>query len=127
MVNVIRFYDRPGPNLAGPVSRQNGCPKARSSLGESRQFHEARMGKICRNITASIGLIVFSQTASAALDSRVAMVGNSAYGNALQRDDPKNDPRLIAGILRDFSSAPNGRGAQFDLDKASLDLLAQAG
>jgi hypothetical protein len=84
------------------------------------------MGKICRNITASIGLIVFSQTASAALDSRVAMVvGNSAYGNVLQRDDPKNDPRLIAGILRDFSSKPNGRGARFDLDKASV-LLAQA-
>jgi hypothetical protein len=86
------------------------------------------MGKICRNITASIGLMVFSQTASAALDSRVAMVvGNSAYGNPLQRDDPKNDPGLIAGILRDFSSKPNGRGAQFDLGKASVDLLAQAG
>lgn len=86
------------------------------------------MGKISRNITASIGLIVFSQTAAAALDSRVAtVVGNSAYRNLSQRDDPKNDARSIAGILQDFSVTRSGGGAQLDLDKASVDLVAQAG
>jgi hypothetical protein len=40
--------------------------------GASRQFHEEGMAKTCWNITASIGLMVFSQTALATLDSRVA-------------------------------------------------------
>jgi hypothetical protein len=86
------------------------------------------MGKICWNITASIGLMVFSQTASAAPDSRVAIVvGHSVHLNVSQRDDPKNDARSIAGILRDSSSTLNGSGARLDLDKASVDLVAQAG
>jgi hypothetical protein len=46
------------------------------------------MRKICWNITASIALIVFSQTASAAPGSRAAVaVGNSAYPNLSQRDE----------------------------------------
>jgi hypothetical protein len=40
--------------------------------GARRQFHEEGMGKTCWNITASIGLMVISQTALATLDSRVA-------------------------------------------------------
>jgi hypothetical protein len=86
------------------------------------------MGKICWNITASIGLMVFSQTASAALDSRVAIaIGHSVYLNLSQRDDPKNDARSIAGTLQNFSVSLNGGGARLDRDRASVDLVAQAG
>jgi hypothetical protein len=45
------------------------------------------MGNICRNIIASIGVIVFSQIASATPDSRVSMgTGRSAYRNVSQFD-----------------------------------------
>ena len=48
------------------------------------------MGKVYRNIIGSIGLIIFSQTAAAALDSRVAtLVGHSAHRNGSQPDDAK--------------------------------------
>jgi hypothetical protein len=66
------------------------------------------MGKICRNITASIGLIVFSQTASAALDHRVA----------------ENHAASTAAILRDFSVFLDGSGTELDFDKPSV--VAQA-
>jgi hypothetical protein len=50
------------------------------------------MGKIHGNMIASIGLIVFSQTAFAALDSRVATVtGNSVPRNMLRLDVSEND------------------------------------
>jgi hypothetical protein len=43
------------------------------------------MGKICSNVVASIGLIVFSQTVFAAPNGRPAMVtGDSAYRNGPQ-------------------------------------------
>lgn len=49
------------------------------------------MGNVYRNIIGSIGLIVFSQTAAAALDGRVALlVSNSAHRNLPQLDDAKN-------------------------------------
>src|SRR5258706_2831619 len=86
------------------------------------------MRKICWNITASIALIVFSQTASAAPGSHAAVaVGNSAYPNLSQRDEPKSDARSVAGMLRDFSSRLTAGGGQLDLDEARVDLLAQAG
>ena len=45
------------------------------------------MGNICRNIIASVGVIVFSQIASATPDSRVPMgIGHSAYRNVSQFD-----------------------------------------
>jgi hypothetical protein len=44
----------------------------RTSLPVSRQFHEQGMGQICRNTAAAIGLMLFSQLASAAPDGRVA-------------------------------------------------------
>ena len=82
------------------------------------------MGTIRWNIAASIGLIVLSQTASAELGSRVAMVaGNSAYRNVTQLQDLKNDAGLIAGISGDFSITVNDRSVQLDFDKARI--LAQ--
>jgi hypothetical protein len=86
------------------------------------------MGRICWKITASIGLVVFSQTASAALNNRVAMIaGDSAYRIVSQPDDPKNNARSLAAALRDSGSRPNHGGARSDLDKASIGQLAQAG
>lgn len=91
------------------------------------------MGKIGWKITASIGLIVFSQTALAALDGRAAMVASHpADRNVSQSDDPKNDARLIAAVARDFGSRPDNNGAWFvsdtlDFDKSGIGLLAQAG
>ncbi|THD61945.1 MAG: hypothetical protein E7813_21160 [Bradyrhizobium sp.] len=40
--------------------------------GREPQFREQGTRKICRNVAASIGLMVWLQTALAALDSRVA-------------------------------------------------------
>jgi hypothetical protein len=54
-------------------------------------------------------------------------VGNSAYSNLSQRDEPKSDARSVAGMLRDFSSRLTAGGGQLDLDEARVDLLAQAG
>jgi hypothetical protein len=50
------------------------------------------MGRICGKVAASIGLIVFCQTASAALDSSAAMMaGDLSYRNMLQPDGSKSD------------------------------------
>jgi hypothetical protein len=85
------------------------------------------MGKIGWKITAAVGLVVFSQATSAALDSRAAMAaGNSAYQNVSQPDGPGNGARSLAAMLRDFSSNLNHSDARLDLDRASVDLLAQA-
>ena len=49
------------------------------------------MGKISWKITAAVGFVVFSQTASAAPNSPVAMVaGDSAYQDVSQPDDPRS-------------------------------------
>jgi hypothetical protein len=80
------------------------------------------MGKICWKITASVGLIIFSQTASAAPNSHAA--GNSAYQNVSQPDNPRNDARSIAAVLPDISSIPNNGDAR--LDGAGVSPLAQA-
>jgi hypothetical protein len=71
----FRFYGRPG---------SPGLPAAAQAVNSTR----AGMRKLCWTITASIGLIVFCQAASAALDGRTMLaVGNSAYPNLSQRDD----------------------------------------
>jgi hypothetical protein len=85
------------------------------------------MKKIRWKITASIGLVVFSQIASATPESRLMTAANtSAYRDAAQPDDLKNHASLIAGVLRDVSFALNGNGARPDSDEASVGLLAQA-
>ena len=49
------------------------------------------MGKISWKITAAVGFIVFSHTASAAPNSPVAMLaGDSAYQDVPQPDDPRS-------------------------------------
>jgi hypothetical protein len=58
--------------------------------GARRQFHEQGMGNIRWKITASIGLMVFSQAASAALDARAAMVAGNVpqFGRLAQAGAP---------------------------------------
>jgi hypothetical protein len=86
------------------------------------------MRRICWRMAASIGLIVFSQTASAALNDRAAMIaGSSAYRSVVLPDDPKNDASPVAAVLGDFGSRLYNGGARSDLDKASAGRLAQAG
>jgi len=91
------------------------------------------MGKTCWKMTASIGLILFSQTASAGLSGRAAMVaGNLAYQKVSQPLDSKNNLGLIAVVSPDFGSGLNNRGARPDSDEEDLDnsrigQLAQAG
>jgi hypothetical protein len=72
------------------------------------------MRKVRRNITASIALIVFSQTASAALDSRVAkVVGDSTYRNVSQPDDPKSLlAQAAAPAAPATTPAPDSKGSQ---------------
>jgi hypothetical protein len=85
------------------------------------------MAKICWKTTASIGLIVFSQAASAAPDGGAAAVGgNSAYRNLSQLDDPNSNAGSVVGFLRDFNSILNNSGDRSDLGTASIGLLAQA-
>jgi hypothetical protein len=86
------------------------------------------MGRICGKITASIGLIVLCQTASAALDSSAAMMaGDLSYRNMLQPDGSKSDARLIAAVLQNSGSRSNNSGARFDLGQPGVGPLAQAG
>jgi hypothetical protein len=75
------------------------------------------MGKIGWKITAAVGLVVFSQAASAAPDSRAAMAaGNSAYQNLSQPDGPANGAR----------PASVGRLAQTEAPAASAPSAASA-
>ena len=84
------------------------------------------MGRICWKMTACIGLVVFSQTASAALNDHVPMIaGHSAYRDVSQPNDPKNDARSIATVLRDLGSRLNDSGARSDLARPAIGLLAQ--
>jgi uncharacterized caspase-like protein len=59
-------------------------------------------------------------------DKRIALVvGNSAYKNVSQLDNPKNDARLIADTLLSLGFTLTGGSAQIDLDKTSLDRAVQ--
>lgn len=74
------------------------------------------MRKIGWKIAAAVGLIVFFQAASAALDSRAAVAaGNSAYQNVSQPDGPANHARpasvLLAQAEAPAASAPSAASA----------------
>ncbi len=86
------------------------------------------MARTCGKVTASIGLIVFCQIVSAALDSSAAMMASDlSYRNMLQPDGSKGDARLITAVLPDSGSRSNNSGARFDLDQPGVGPLAQAG
>jgi hypothetical protein len=75
------------------------------------------MRKIGWKITAAVGLVVFSQAASAALDCRAAMAaGNSAHQNVSQPDGSANHARpasvgLLAQAEAPAASAPPAASA----------------
>jgi len=82
------------------------------------------MGRICWKIAALIGLIVFSQTASAGLNEPVSMSGDySAHRNVSLQEI---GARSIAAVVRDSGSRLNHGGVQSGLDQPSLGPLAQA-
>jgi uncharacterized caspase-like protein len=59
-------------------------------------------------------------------ETRVALViGNSAYRNVAQLDNPANDARLLAETLRSLGFTLIGGGAQLDLDKPAFDRAVQ--
>jgi len=96
--------------------------------GPGSRTHGQGMGKICWKLACSIGLIVFSQTASAALEGRaLTVVHNSTYRNSPHSDDPINDARLIRDSSRNFTFVVNDKRTAFDLDETRIGRLAQAG
>jgi hypothetical protein len=79
------------------------------------------MGKISWKITAAVGFVVFSQTASAAPNSPVAMVASdsayqdSAYQGVPQPEDPKSIGRLAqaeAPAAPATTAPPDSKGPQ---------------
>lgn len=59
-------------------------------------------------------------------EKRVALViGNGAYRNVAQLDNPANDARLLADTLRELGFLLVGGDAQLDLDKAAFDRVVQ--
>jgi hypothetical protein len=74
----------------------------------------------------AMALLSLIAAAPARADKRVALViGNSAYRNVPQLDNPKNDARLMAETLRGLGFALIGDAAQIDLDKAGFDDVLQ--
>jgi tetratricopeptide (TPR) repeat protein len=66
------------------------------------------------------------QAATAPAEKRVALViGNAAYQNVRRLDNPANDAHLMADTLRALGFTLVGGGPQLDLDKISLDHMAQ--
>jgi uncharacterized caspase-like protein len=53
------------------------------------------------------------------------VIGNSAYQNVSQLDNPRNDAKLMADTLRGLGFTLVGNGAQVDLDKAAFDDVLQ--
>jgi TPR repeat protein len=65
-------------------------------------------------------------SAPASAEKRVALVvGNSAYRNVAQLDNPDHDAALMAQTLKELGFVLIGGGAQTDLDKHALDQAVQ--
>jgi hypothetical protein len=77
-------------------------------------------------LAAIIGLLVLLSADPATADKRIALVvGNSAYQNVTQLDNPRNDATLMAETLSGLGFTLIGGHAQLDLDKAALDTDVQ--
>jgi hypothetical protein len=82
-------------------------------------------GKICE-FAAWAALLSLLLTAPAVAEKRIALVvGNSAYQNVSQLDNPRNDAALMAETLRGLGFTLIGGRAQLDLDKAAMDGAVQ--
>src|ERR1700722_16602442 len=79
-----------------------------------------------RSLFLATFLVCIPFTSTLAADKRIALViGNSAYQNVAQLDNPKNDSSLMARTLKDLGFTLIGDGAQLNLDKAALDKAVQ--
>jgi len=80
-----------------------------------------------RSLFLATLLVCIPFTSTPAADKRIALViGNSAYQNVAQLDNPKNDAALMARTLKDLGFTLIGDGAQINLDKAALDKAIQS-
>jgi uncharacterized caspase-like protein len=71
-------------------------------------------------------LLIFVFSTPAVAEKRVALVvGNSAYQNVPDLDNPRNDALLVADTLGKLGFTLVGGGAQVDLDKPKFDLVIQ--
>jgi Caspase domain len=79
-----------------------------------------------RALAAIIALVSLLSAGPAAAEKRIALVvGNSAYQNITQLDNPRNDATLMAETLAGLGFTLIGGSAQLDLDKAALDTDVQ--
>ena len=77
-------------------------------------------------VFAALALAIASGAHPALADKRIALVvGNAAYQNIAQLDNPRNDATLMATTLQSLGFTLIGNGPQLDLDKAGLDLVVQ--
>jgi hypothetical protein len=80
----------------------------------------------CRALATVIAMLSLLSADPAAAEKRVALVvGNSAYQNVTQLDNPRNDATLMAETLSGLGFTLIGGRAQLDLDKAALDTDVQ--
>jgi hypothetical protein len=93
----------------------------------TRRFPAIVTAALIVAIGVAAAVIVAIGAIPAHADKRVALVvGNSAYQNVARLENPKNDAKLIAGVLGDLGFTLIGNRAQIDLDKAGLDNAVQS-
>jgi uncharacterized caspase-like protein len=79
-----------------------------------------------RAMATVVAMLSLLSADPAAAEKRVALVvGNSAYQNVRQLDNPRNDATLIAETLSGLGFTLVGGRAQLDLDKTALDVDVQ--
>jgi uncharacterized caspase-like protein len=79
-----------------------------------------------RVLAAIVALLALLSAGPAIAEKRIALVvGNSAYQNVTQLDNPRNDATLMAETLSGLGFALIGGHAPLDLDKAALDVDVQ--
>jgi TPR repeat protein len=76
---------------------------------------------------ALVVLMLLGLASPALAEKRVALViGNSAYQNVAQLENPVNDAILMADTLKGLGFSLTGNSAQLNLDKRALDDAVQA-
>src|ERR1700722_5635068 len=80
-----------------------------------------------RAMATVVAMLSLLSADPAAAEKRIALVvGNSAYQNVTQLDNPRNDATLMAETLSSLGFTLIGGHAQLDLDKAALDSDVQS-
>jgi uncharacterized caspase-like protein len=80
----------------------------------------------CGALAVITALLALLSADPAVAEKRLTLVvGNSAYQNVTQLDNPRNDATLMAETLSGLGFSLIGGRAQIDLDKAALDTDVQ--